>query len=77
MTVTAAQIKEIIVNDVDPQIDVESLKEDLPLTGQGIDSLDMYTLFLSIEEGLGVAIPDEDVEKLNTIDDIVKYVSLG
>ena len=74
MNVTATQIKEIISADVDPEIDVASLEEAVPLTEQGIDSLDMYTLFLSVEEKLGVAIPDDDIEKLNTIDDIVKYV---
>lgn len=73
MALSANQVKEIIVNEVDPQIDAQALKEDIPLTEQGIDSLDLYTLFLSIEESIGVSIPDSEVEKLRTIFDIVAY----
>ncbi|MCL2096046.1 MAG: acyl carrier protein [Oscillospiraceae bacterium] len=40
----------------------------------GADSLDIVELLMSIEEAFGVSVPDEDVQGLKTIKDIVDYV---
>jgi len=45
------------------------LMEDL-----GADSLDMIELVMVIEEDFGIEIPDDDADKLLTIDQVVKYV---
>ena len=46
-----------------------SITEDL-----GADSLDVVDLVMSIEESFDVEIPDEEVENIKTVGDIVKYI---
>ena len=41
----------------------------------GADSLDHVDLLMSIEDEFGVEIPDEEVENLHTIGDVVNYIS--
>lgn len=40
----------------------------------GADSLDVVELIMTFEEEFGVSLPDEDVSKLKTIGDIIKYI---
>jgi len=40
----------------------------------GADSLDVVELLMAIEETFGVSVPDEDVQGLKTVRDIVNYV---
>lgn len=59
------------------QLDVEeekvtmeaSVSEDL-----GADSLDFVDLVMSLEEEFDVEIPDDQVENIKTVGDIVKYI---
>ena len=41
----------------------------------GADSLDIVELVMAFEEKFNIEIPDEDVEKLRTVGDAVKYVT--
>lgn len=54
---------------------VESLKLDVELNEQGVDSLDMSNMLLGIEDTFGIEIPDEDIDDLLTINDILNYVN--
>ena len=67
------KVKEIIVDQLEcdeDQVTMEaSITEDL-----GADSLDVVDLVMSIEESFDVEIPDEDVEGIKTVGDIVKYI---
>lgn len=67
------KIKDIIVEQLDVEEDAvtmeASITEDL-----GADSLDVVDLVMSIEESFDVEIPDEEVEKIKTVGDIVKYI---
>lgn len=56
-------------------IDTEKLVSDKPLAEQGIDSLDMINIFFKLEENFKIKIPEEDIEKLKTINEIVEYVN--
>ncbi len=47
-----------------------SLKDDL-----GADSLDLLELVMAFESEYGVEIPPEDLEGVNTIGDIIEYIS--
>ena len=38
------------------------------------DSLDVVDLVMSIEESFDIEIPDEEVEGIKTVGDIVKYI---
>ena len=40
----------------------------------GADSLDIVDLVMTLEEEFDTEIPDEDIENLRTVGDIVKYV---
>jgi acyl carrier protein len=40
----------------------------------GADSLDLVELVMQIEEEFGIEIPDDDVEKIQTIQDAIAYV---
>ena len=66
-------IKDIIVEQLDVEEDAvtmeASITEDL-----GADSLDVVDLVMSIEESFDVEIPDEEVENIKTVGDIVKYI---
>ena len=41
----------------------------------GADSLDIVEFIMALEEEFGLEIPDEDVEKIVTVKDVVKYIS--
>lgn len=70
---TFEKIKEIIVENIgcdESEVTMEAnLSDDL-----GMDSLDAVELNMGIEEELGVKIEDEDIAKLATVGDIVKYI---
>ena len=67
------KIKSIIVEQLDADendVKMESnIQDDL-----GADSLDVVDLVMSIEENFDIEIPDEDVESIKTVGDIVKYI---
>lgn len=67
------KIKDIIVEQLDVEEDAvtmeASITEDL-----SADSLDVVDLVMSIEESFDVEIPDEEVENIKTVGDIVKYI---
>jgi acyl carrier protein len=41
----------------------------------GADSLDQIELIMAIEDHFDIDIPDSDVERIKTVEDILKYVS--
>ena len=67
------KIKEIVADQLG--IDAEDIKlesnfkEDLEA-----DSLDLFELVMSLEEEYGVEIPSEDLEKIETVNDIIEYL---
>ena len=40
----------------------------------GADSLDVVELVMALEEEFSIEVPDEDVENIRTIGDIVQYI---
>ena len=67
------RVKSIIVEqlgvsleEVNPQA---SFIEDL-----GADSLEIVELIMALEEEYDMEIPDEDAEKIQTVDDVTKYI---
>lgn len=68
------RVKEIIVE----QLGVEAAQvtenakfiEDL-----GADSLDTVELVMALEEEFSVEIPDEDAEKITTVNEAIKYIT--
>lgn len=66
-------IKAILVKHlkIDPNTITENtnLQEDL-----GADSLDLVEIIMEFETKFGLEIPDEDILKLKTIGDAIKYI---
>lgn len=74
MKATVENIKEVIL-EADVLGNVDEMLNDIPLRDQGIDSLDIVNVYLLLEEKFDVKIPDEDLNKLLTIDQIVEYIN--
>lgn len=74
MTVTVEEIRNII-EEADTMADMDTLVNDMPLTEQDVDSLDMANILLLLEEKFEVKIPDEDMGKVQSVDAIVAYLS--
>lgn len=41
----------------------------------GADSLDVVELVMTFEDEFGVSLPDEDVSKMRTVEDIINYIN--
>ncbi len=67
------KLKGIIIEQLDVDEDkvtmTANIQDDL-----GADSLDVVDLVMSIEDEFGIEIPDEAVENIKTVGDIVKYI---
>lgn len=67
------KLKEIIVEglgvNANEVVESASFKDDL-----GADSLDLFEMVMALEEEFGVEIPSEDLEKIITVGDIMKYI---
>ena len=67
------KLQEIIAEqlEIEPaEIDYDSnIIDDL-----GADSLDIVDLVMSVEDEFGIEVPDEALEGITTIEDMVKYI---
>ena len=67
------KIKGLVVDQLD--VDADKVTEDASITEDlGADSLDVVDLVMSIEEEFDMEIPDDAVENIKTVGDIVKYI---
>ncbi len=73
MATIEEKVKECIVSQLGVNED-EVTPEASFIDDLGADSLDIVELVMAFEEKFEVTIPDEDVEKLRTVGDAVKYV---
>ncbi len=70
----ADKVKEIISQQLD--VDVAQIKpESQFIEDLGADSLAIVELVLAFEEQFDINIPDEDTEKIRTVNDAVTYIS--
>ncbi|MBD3843603.1 MAG: acyl carrier protein [Campylobacterales bacterium] len=74
MKATVENVKEVIA-EAEVLGDVSEMVNDMPLREQGIDSLDIVNVYLLLEEKFDVKIPDEDLDKVQTIDGIIEYIN--
>lgn len=67
------KIKVILAEQLD--IDENSITpESLIVEDLGADSLDAIDIVMSVEDEFGIEVPDEIVEKIETVNDILSYV---
>ncbi|MBZ7985222.1 acyl carrier protein [Campylobacter sp. Cr9] len=66
-------VKKVIVEELGA--DEASITPDAKIIEDlGADSLDVVELIMALEEKFDISIPDEDGQKIATVDDIVKYI---
>ena len=67
------KVRDILCEQLD--VDEEKVTMEASITEDlGADSLDVVDLVMSLEEEFNIEIPDEEVENIKTVGDIVKYV---
>ena len=74
MIITTDDIRSI-VEDAETMAEMDTLSNDLPLTEQDVDSLDMANIFLLTEEKFEKKILDKDINRLKSINDLVEYLN--
>lgn len=74
MEVTVTQLREML-KEIDWEIAVDKIDESLPLRDQGLDSLDLVTVFFFLEERFSIRIPENDTAGLISLKDIAGYLN--
>ncbi len=73
MSTVDEKVKQIIVDQLG--VDQAEVTPEASFTDDlGADSLDRVELIMAMEEAFGVEIPDEDAEKIVTVQDAVAYI---
>ena len=67
------KVKEILIDQLDAEDEKVTMEASI-VDDLGADSLDLVDLVMSLEEEFDVEIPDEHVENIKTVGDIVKYI---
>ncbi|MGQ9610647.1 MAG: acyl carrier protein [bacterium] len=72
--VSEERIKEIIMEQLG--VDEDQITPDASFIDDlGADSLDTVELVMAFEEEFDVEIPDEDAEKIRTVQDVIDYLN--
>ncbi len=73
MDVTA-KVKEIIAEQLNQDADTVDTSSHF-VNDLGADSLDVVELVMAFEESFDLEIPDEDAEKILTVQDAINYIT--
>lgn len=63
----------LIADTLNKKVDTITLNSRL-VEDLGADSLDVVEMVMAFEDEFGVSLPDEDVEKMKTVKDVVDYI---
>ena len=70
----AQRVREIVAKNLD--LEIEKIKpESTFINDLGADSLAIVELVLAFEEEFELDIPDEETEKIRTVQDAIEYIS--
>ncbi len=67
------KVKNIIVDQLDVEEDKVTMNANIQ-DDLGADSLDIVDLVMSFEDEFDMEIPDDQVENIKTVGDVVKYI---
>jgi acyl carrier protein len=67
------KVKAILSSQFDVEEDAITADTNI-LDDLGADSLDVVDMLMSLEDEFDVEIPDEEIEKLQTVGDVVAYI---
>ena len=70
---TFERIRELLAEQLDIDEDKITMDSDI-LEDFEADSLDVVDMVMSLEDEFGVEVPDEAVEGLKTVGDVVRYI---
>ncbi len=66
-------IKMVVVEQL--SVSADEIKEDSKFVEDlGADSLDVVELVMALEEKFDIEIPDDEAEKIQTVQDVVNYI---
>lgn len=74
MSDIAKRVKEIVAEQLGVE-DAQVVPEAAFMDDLGADSLDTVELVMALEEEFEIEIPDEDAEKIQTVQDAIDYIS--
>jgi len=67
------KVREIMAEQLD--VDIDSITLDTSFVNDlESDSLDIVELIIAIEEEFDIEVPDEEAEKISTVQDAVSYI---
>ncbi len=67
------KVKALVAEQLDA--DADSIQENTSISDDlGADSLDVVDLVMAIEDEFSIEIPEDQVENIKTVGDIVKYI---
>lgn len=69
----ADQVKAVIAQQLGLEIDKVGLNSSF-IDDLGADSLDIVELVMAMEEKFGIEIPDEEAERILTVQDAINYI---
>jgi acyl carrier protein len=73
MEALSARVNSIVTDQLG--VDKSSLSPEANLLDDlGADSLDVVELVMALEEEFSIEVPDDDVENIRTVGDIVQYI---
>jgi acyl carrier protein len=73
MAVDTEKVRQIVADQLG--VDLEEVTPEASFVDDlGADSLDTVELVMALEEEFGLEIPDEDAEKISTVQDAITYI---
>ena len=67
------KLKEILADQLD--VDADSItKDSMLIEDLGADSLDAIDIVMSVEDEFKIEVPDEIIEKIETVGDMLNYI---
>ncbi len=66
------KVKEIIIEQLG--VDEDTVTADANIKDLTVDSLEVYDIISSLEEEFDLTIPEEAVDEIKTVSDIVNYI---
>lgn len=71
---TLAELTDVIVEELDVEATEVTLEASF-IDDLGADSLDLFEMVMSIEDEFGVAIPNEELSNVKTVQDVLNYAA--